>query len=66
MLSKRFRSFLIFGVLALLLAAAGYWNISPESFMDQPKAAVDESAIDYYAMNAHSIQYLQGSYKPHR
>jgi len=58
MLSKRFRTFLIFGVLAALLAAAGYWNISPESFMDQPKVAVDESAIDYYATNTHTIQYL--------
>ena len=58
MLSKKFRTFLIFGVLAVLLAAVGYWNVSPESFMDQPKAAVDESAIDYYAINAHSIQYL--------
>ncbi|MCF7541481.1 LPS export ABC transporter periplasmic protein LptC [Pseudomonas petrae] len=58
MLSKKFRTFLLFGVLALLLAAVGYWNISPESFLDQPKAAVDESAVDYYATNAHSIQYL--------
>ncbi|MCD5993299.1 LPS export ABC transporter periplasmic protein LptC [Pseudomonas sp. CDFA 602] len=58
MLSKKIRKFLLFGVLALLLAAVGYWNISPESFMDQPVATVDESAIDYYAINAHSIQYL--------
>lgn len=58
MFSKKIRSFLIFGVLAALLAAAGYWNISPESFMDQPAASVDESAIDFYAINAHSVQYL--------
>lgn len=58
MLSKRIRTFFIFGALAVLLAAAGYWNISPESFMDQPKVSVDESAIDYYATNTHSIQYL--------
>jgi lipopolysaccharide export system protein LptC len=58
MLSKRIRTFLIFGVIAVLVAAAGYWNINPESFMDQPVAAVDESAIDYYAINAHSVQFL--------
>ena len=58
MFSKKIRSFLIFGVLAVLLAAAGYWNISPESFMDQPVTSVDESAIDFYAINAHSVQYL--------
>jgi len=58
MFSKKIRSLLIFGVLAVLLAAAGYWNISPESFIDQPVTAVDESAIDFYAINAHSVQYL--------
>ena len=58
MFSKKIRSFLIFGILAVLLAAAGYWNISPESFMDQPVTSVDESAIDFYAINAHSVQYL--------
>ncbi|CAM3291279.1 LPS export ABC transporter periplasmic protein LptC [Pseudomonas floridensis] len=58
MFSKKIRKFLLFGVLALLLAAVGYWNISPESFMDQPMTAVDENAIDYYAINAHSVQYL--------
>jgi lipopolysaccharide export system protein LptC len=58
MLSKKIRTFLIFGVLAVLLAAAGYWNISPESFMDQPVSSANESAIDFYAINARSVQYL--------
>lgn len=58
MLSKRFRTFLVFGVLALLLAAAGYWNINPESFLDKTKATVDDTAIDFYATNAHTVQYL--------
>lgn len=58
MFSKKIRTFVVLGVLALLLAAVGYWNISPESFMDQPSAAVDESAIDFYAINARSVQYL--------
>ncbi|MBA1230035.1 LPS export ABC transporter periplasmic protein LptC [Pseudomonas viridiflava] len=58
MFSKKIRKFLIFGVLGLLLAAVGYWNVSPESFMDQPLSSVDENAIDYYAVNTHTVQYL--------
>jgi len=58
MLSKKIRRFLILGVLALLLAAAGYWNINPETFLEQRVAPVDAGAIDFYAMNAHSLQFL--------
>jgi lipopolysaccharide export system protein LptC len=58
MFSKRIRTYVILGVLALLLGSVGYWNISPESFMEQPTATVDDSAIDFYAINAHSVQYL--------
>ncbi|OYQ19974.1 LPS export ABC transporter periplasmic protein LptC [Pseudomonas mandelii] len=58
MLSKKIRNFLLFGCIAALFAAVGYWNISPERFLDKPVVTVDESAIDYYALNAHSVQYL--------
>ena len=58
MLSKKFRNFLFFGAIAALFAAVGYWNISPERFLDKPVAAVNESEIDYYAINAHSVQFL--------
>jgi lipopolysaccharide export system protein LptC len=58
MLSKKIRNILIFGVIAALFAAVGYWNISPERFLERPTAVVDESAIDYYAINAHSVQFL--------
>ena len=58
MFSKKIRNIALFSVMAALLAAIGYWNIGPESFLDQPVAQVDESAIDYYAINAHSVQYL--------
>jgi lipopolysaccharide export system protein LptC len=58
MLSKKIRNIVFFGVIAALLAAVGYWNISPERFLDKPVAHVDESQIDYYAINAHSVQYL--------
>ncbi len=58
MFTKKIRKFLLLGALALLLAAVGYWNISPESFMDQPDASLDDTAIDYYAINTRSVQYL--------
>ena len=58
MLSKKFRKFLVFGCIAAIFAAVGYWNISPERFLDKPVVKADESAIDYYAINAHSKQYL--------
>ncbi|UUQ63214.1 LPS export ABC transporter periplasmic protein LptC [Pseudomonas fuscovaginae UPB0736] len=58
MLSKKIRNILLFGVIAALFAAVGYWNISPERFLEQNAAPVDNTAIDYYAINAHSIQYM--------
>ena len=36
MLSKKIRNFLVFGCIAALFAAVGYWNISPERFLDKP------------------------------
>lgn len=50
MLSKKIRRFLVLGVLAALVAAAGYWNISPETFLEKKVAAVNPEAIDYYAI----------------
>jgi len=58
MQSKKIRNILLFAVIAALFAAVGYWNISPERFLDKPVAPVDDTAIDYYAINAHSLQFL--------
>ncbi|WP_263260409.1 LPS export ABC transporter periplasmic protein LptC [Pseudomonas sp. RIT-PI-S] len=44
--------------LVALLIAVGYWNVSPARFLDNPKASVDAATIDYYAINAHTVQYL--------
>lgn len=60
MFSKKARNIALLAVIAALLVAIGYWNVSPESFLDKPVAQVDESAIDYYAVNAHSVQFLPG------
>ncbi|TBU82689.1 LPS export ABC transporter periplasmic protein LptC [Pseudomonas daroniae] len=43
---------------ALLLAAAGYWNINPDSFSSSPQHSGPDNPIDFYAINAHSVQYL--------
>ncbi|MEB0044262.1 MULTISPECIES: LPS export ABC transporter periplasmic protein LptC [unclassified Pseudomonas] len=58
MLSKKIRNILMFGCIAAIFAAVGYWNISPERFLDKPVAKVDEGEIDYYATNAQSMQFL--------
>ncbi|MGG5291260.1 LPS export ABC transporter periplasmic protein LptC [Pseudomonas shirazensis] len=58
MFSKKARNIALLGLIAALLVAVGYWNVSPESFLDKPQAQTDESAIDYYAINAYSVQFL--------
>ena len=58
MFSKKFRNFLLFGCIAALFAAVGYWNISPERFLDKPVTKVEDTAIDWYATNTHTLQYL--------
>ncbi|MDE1166888.1 MAG: LPS export ABC transporter periplasmic protein LptC [Pseudomonas sp.] len=58
MSSRKLRNIVLLLVVAAIFAAVGYWNISPETFLDQPKTAVDETAIDYYATNAHSKQFM--------
>jgi len=57
MLSK-IRLPIILLLIALLLVAAGYWNIRPESFMQQPRTpSTEESPIDFYVINSRTIQY---------
>lgn len=55
---SRIRLPVVFLVIALLLIAIGYWNIRPESFMQEaPAVAPEGSAIDFYATNTRTIQY---------
>ncbi|KAF1067306.1 MAG: Lipopolysaccharide export system protein LptC [Pseudomonas citronellolis] len=54
---KTFRQKLLLAVIALLLIALGYyWNVRINLFDDQV-IPVNDDAIDFYAVNAHSLQY---------
>ncbi|MEX6502387.1 LPS export ABC transporter periplasmic protein LptC [Pseudomonas zhanjiangensis] len=47
----------LFTLAALLLAAIGYWNISPESFSERPTQTDAQNAIDFYVVDARTVQY---------
>lgn len=45
-------------LIALLLVAIGYWNIRPESFMQEaPVSQGSQSPIDFYVTNSRTVQY---------
>jgi lipopolysaccharide export system protein LptC len=47
----------LFAFVALLVAALGYWNLSPENFNQQSASAETDNAIDFYATNTYTVQY---------
>lgn len=45
-------------LIALLLIAVGYWNVRPESFMQEaPVVRGEGSPIDFYVINSRTVQY---------
>jgi len=54
---RKLRTFGPLALFAALLVALGYWNIRPETFLDRPSAKADDTEIDFYADNAHTLQY---------
>lgn len=47
----------LFAFVALLVAALGYWNLSPDGFNEQSRHAGTDNAIDFYATNTYTVQY---------
>ncbi|AHL76722.1 lipopolysaccharide ABC transporter permease [Stutzerimonas stutzeri] len=55
---SRIRLPAILVLIALLLVAVGYWNIRPESFMQEaPVSQGVKTPIDFYVINSRTIQY---------
>jgi lipopolysaccharide export system protein LptC len=55
---RKLLNYALFACIAALLAALGYWNISPDSFSGQTSAAPVDTAIDFYARNTTTVQYM--------
>jgi lipopolysaccharide export system protein LptC len=56
----KLRTWLPLLLIAFGLAALGYWNIRPESFLQSPTApAADERTIDFYAETVHAVQFRE-------
>ncbi|MCQ4323771.1 LPS export ABC transporter periplasmic protein LptC [Stutzerimonas stutzeri] len=55
---RKLRFAAVLALIAALLVAIGYWNIRPESFMQQPATVSgEEPEIDFYAINSRTVQY---------
>ncbi len=49
-------NYLVFALIAILVAALGYWNIAPENGHQTPQADGD-AAVDFYVIGARTVQY---------
>jgi lipopolysaccharide export system protein LptC len=54
---RKLFNIVLFAFVALLVAALGYWNLSPESFNQQARTTAADSTIDFYATNTYTVQY---------
>jgi lipopolysaccharide export system protein LptC len=56
----RIRTLLPLLLIAVALAALGYWNIRPETFLETPKSSsTNAKTIDFYAENVYAIQFQE-------
>ena len=63
-MNGKLRNYLIGSLIVALLAAVGYWNVRPESFMDKRASGETDNAIDFYVVGA-STQQFQADGKLH-
>ena len=55
---RKLRLATLLTLIAAVLVAIGYWNIRPESFMQQPPEAASATPdIDFYVINSRTVQY---------
>jgi lipopolysaccharide export system protein LptC len=56
---RKLRPLLPWVPIVMLLAAIGYWNIRPQSFLQQsPNAHSPQSDVDFFALNSRTRQFL--------
>jgi lipopolysaccharide export system protein LptC len=48
----------IFAFTALLLAALGYWNVSPDSLSGQARTDETQNTVDFFAHKTTTVQYM--------
>ncbi|UFH50173.1 LPS export ABC transporter periplasmic protein LptC [Pseudomonas sp. KNUC1026] len=58
MQNKLLRNLAILIALIIVVGGIGYLRITPERFLDNAPAQVDESVVDYYAINTHTKQFM--------
>ncbi|WAE62929.1 LPS export ABC transporter periplasmic protein LptC [Stutzerimonas sp. R40042] len=55
---RKMRFAALLTLIAALLVAVGYWNIRPESFMQEPSVASGATPdVDFYVINSRTVQY---------
>src|SRR5690606_34700250 len=47
---------LIFALIAVVVAALGYWNLAPDSARVVQQSS-DDNAVDFYVVAAHTVQF---------
>ena len=55
-MQRKALNYLIFALIATLVAALGYWNIAPDGDR-QPQSAGSDNAVDFYVIGARTVQF---------
>ncbi|WP_068829539.1 LPS export ABC transporter periplasmic protein LptC [Pseudomonas sp. BMS12] len=58
-MNGKLRNYLIGSLIVALLAAVGYWNVRPESFMDKRASGETDNAVDFYVVGASTQQFQE-------